>query len=49
MYRCILQCMTDPQIYQTWLFLIDHWSLYAMQAKAFVGSQGGGGGGGGGD
>ena len=25
----LLQCMSDPQIYQTWLFLIDHWSLYA--------------------
>ena len=29
MYTCILRCMSDPQIYQTWLFLIDHWSLYA--------------------
>ena len=29
MYTCILQWMSDRQIYQTWLFLIDHWSLYA--------------------
>ena len=22
-------CMSDPKIYQTWLFLMDHWSPYA--------------------
>ena len=39
--------MTDPQIYKTWLFLIDHWSLYAMQAcrqKLLLALGGGGGG-----
>ena len=25
--------MSDPKIYQTWLFLIDHWSLYAISLR----------------
>ena len=27
--------MSDPQIYQTRLFLIDHWSLYARPTGQF--------------
>ena len=33
---CILKCMSDPQIYQTWLFLIDHWSLYIKENDFIV-------------